>query len=143
MAGPPLRAFLAASPGDRLQYFRAVLTLPLAQLALRSVGYPRLVRRLGGSPRKPAGEITGLLRSRHRAVERAGRYLPWKTTCLDRSFTLWWLLRRDGVPATLRIGVRRGETAVEAHAWVEHDGHAINDSPDVAERYAPFDAPLR
>jgi hypothetical protein len=29
-----------------------------------------------------------------------------------------------------------------AHAWVEYAGHPLNDAPDVAERYAPFERPL-
>ena len=49
----------------------------------------------------------------------------------------------DGVTSELRIGVRKPRPdAVEAHAWVEVDGHPVNDRPDIAQTYAVFDGPL-
>ncbi|MBP6734047.1 MAG: lasso peptide biosynthesis B2 protein [Chromatiaceae bacterium] len=58
--------------------------------------------------------------------------------CLTRSLCLQWLLRRRGVPTDLRIGVQLANGQLLAHAWVEYGGHPLNDTPDVAERYAPF-----
>jgi hypothetical protein len=44
---------------------------------------------------------------------------PWRNTCLYRSVAECLLLRRYGVPAILKIGVRNGqEDDIEAHAWV-------------------------
>jgi len=42
----------------------------------------------------------------------------WRNTCLYRSVAECLVLRRYGVPATLRIGVRNGTGDIEAHAWV-------------------------
>ena len=54
------------------------------------------------------------------AADRAERYAPGGS-CLSKSVVLAWLLRRQGVPAEIRIGVRTaGE--FEAHAWVEANG---------------------
>ena len=71
----------------------------------------------------------------------AGRYVPTNGSCLRQSLVVWWLLRRKGMPAELRIGVQTGG-GFAAHAWVEVDGHPVNDAPDVAERFAPFDGSL-
>jgi hypothetical protein len=71
----------------------------------------------------------------------AGRYVPTNGSCLRLSLLVWWLLRRKGVPAELRIGVRQ-HGGFSAHAWVELAGQAVNDAPDVAERFAPFDGSL-
>ena len=71
----------------------------------------------------------------------AGRYVPANGSCLRQSLLVWWLLRRKGVPAELRIGVRKQE-GFAAHAWVELAGQPVNDAPDVAERFAPFDDSL-
>jgi hypothetical protein len=49
------------------------------------------------------------------------------------------LLGRHGIETDLRIGVRRALGQFEAHAWVELDGIALNDSNDVGQRYSPFD----
>jgi hypothetical protein len=62
--------------------------------------------------------------------------------CLTRSLFLQWLLRRRGVNAELRIGVRKEQGQFEAHAWVEYEGRPINDAPDVSKRFAPFDESL-
>jgi hypothetical protein len=52
------------------------------------------------------------------------------------------LLRRQGLPATLRIGVAKPDGRLAAHAWVEHGGVALDDSQDVARRFAAFDRAL-
>ena len=71
----------------------------------------------------------------------AHRVLP-AGNCLTRSLYLQWLLARRGVPTDLRIGVQLSDGQLLAHAWVEYAGHPLNDAPDVAERYAPFERPL-
>lgn len=71
-------------------------------------------------------------------VDVASRQGPFRAPCLPRSLVLWGLLRKRGMDARLRIGVRRGPNGFDAHAWVEHDGAVLNDRPDVAERYKPF-----
>ncbi|HVG43286.1 MAG TPA: lasso peptide biosynthesis B2 protein [Longimicrobium sp.] len=42
----------------------------------------------------------------------------WRNTCLYRSVAECLVLRRYGVPAILKIGVRNGAGDIEAHAWV-------------------------
>lgn len=66
---------------------------------------------------------------------------PWKNTCLYRSVAHCLALRRYGIPAVIRIGVRGGEgseTPIVAHAWVVADPAAEPPPPD---RMNPF--PLR
>ncbi len=58
----------------------------------------------------------------------AARHLPLKTNCLDRALTLWWLLRRRGIAADLRIGGRKENGRFEAHAWVEVGGVVLDDA---------------
>ena len=48
---------------------------------------------------------------------------PWHRTCLKRAFVLYYLLRRAGRPAELRIGVRKDpEGKLAAHAWLVRNG---------------------
>ncbi len=57
-----------------------------------------------------------------RALDRAVRYgaLRPRPKCLARAIALARLMRAAGIPATdIRIGVRRGDTGVTAHAWLE------------------------
>ena len=56
---------------------------------------------------------------------RSNRLLPWPSTCLRRSLVLTALLRRRGLSANVRFGVRREADLLLAHAWVECDGVEI------------------
>lgn len=75
-------------------------------------------------------------------LRRAGRYHLVAVNCLLHSLTGRELLAREGVSATLRIGVARGtDDALSAHAWLEVGGVGVNDAADVASRFAPLDDP--
>lgn len=133
---------------------QALVALPLVGAALRLAGLRRCHRRLAARP-VPAATATAKPEEARAqaqalsiAIDRTGRRLPGGASCLDRSFCLWWLLRRRGIATELRIGVRRSEARtptnggaqeMEAHAWVELDGQVLNDSPNVHDRYAAFD----
>lgn len=69
----------------------------------------------------------------------AARYLPFRTNCLERSLVLWWLLRRNGLMADLKIGARKEADRFEAHAWVIFDGGVIGDTSDEHLHFAPFE----
>ena len=59
--------------------------------------------------------------------------LYWKPVrCLERSVCLVRLLRSRGVAATVVIGYR--PLPFVAHAWVEVDGHILNDSSAYQQR---------
>jgi hypothetical protein len=67
----------------------------------------------------------------------------YRATCLPRSLALWWLLRRRGIAADLRIGVRKEGGRFEAHAWTEWRGTVLNDGDDVGERFAVFQRAIK
>jgi hypothetical protein len=70
------------------------------------------------------------------AVARACRYYPKSVACLQRSVALTSMLRKRGIAADLKIGVR--QSPFESHAWVEVDGRIINDVESVRDTYAPL-----
>ncbi|HET7228713.1 MAG TPA: lasso peptide biosynthesis B2 protein [Longimicrobium sp.] len=53
----------------------------------------------------------------------------WRNTCLYRSVAECLVLRRYGVPAVLRIGVRSEQGDIEAHAWVVRADRAEQGEP--------------
>lgn len=62
----------------------------------------------------------------------------WKEAlCLQRSAATAYLLKRSGVSAQMVIGVQR--MPFKAHAWVEVDGHVVNDKPYTPGMYAVLD----
>jgi hypothetical protein len=71
----------------------------------------------------------------------ASRHLP-KSSCLTRALVLFWALRRAGISSQVMAGIRLHHEALEAHAWVEHEGRVVGEAADVRASYAPFPNPL-
>jgi hypothetical protein len=72
----------------------------------------------------------------------AARNLFFSTNCLEKSLVLWWLLRRRGIAAELRIGARKELGRFEAHAWVEMDSQVMNDAGEEHRHFVPFEGPI-
>ena len=135
-----LRRFLALSGADQWRLFRAWLALAMTDVELRILGYRRLVRRI-----ERLGDTRQLLPG---DIERARRSACWLTLasrrhivrahCLHRSLALHTELRRAGLPSELRIGVRKEDGVLQAHAWVELGGHIINDSAASVRAFTQF-----
>jgi hypothetical protein len=125
---------------DRWVVAQAVLLLPLASAGLRLFTFARVHALLSSLPKAdrpplPVERVTAIARLLQSAND-AGFV---RVTCLPHSLVLWWILRRRGGDAVLRFGVRKATGELEAHAWVEHGGLALNDDADVHKRFAAFD----
>jgi len=119
------------------------LSLPILKLLLRVVGFPTLYRVLSivevhESICRSCERASHLNRARRLAdlVGLASRFSFFSANCLNRSLALLRLLNRKGIPAELVIGVRKSETGLDAHAWVEVDNESL-DSRSIG--YLPFD----
>lgn len=122
-----LRALRSLSRRELGSLARAWAYLLTANVALRFVAFPRVERLLallsrGGRPQPafPADRLAAL-------VTAAARHHLLPMTCLPRALALQALLRRNGIQAELRIGVRREGGALQAHAWIEHAGSPIGE----------------
>jgi len=73
-------------------------------------------------------------------VRAAARHGFVRASCLEESLILWHLLRKQGYAAKLRIGVRKAAGKFEAHAWVEHQGTALNQAEQMHRHYAAFES---
>jgi hypothetical protein len=141
-----LRRFFGLLPADRKALLGAFFLLPLTAAGLRLIGYRRWRWFFESRLPRPssvgfhrAGDPSDTARRAARMVDAAAREGLRSGTCLERSLVLWWLLRRRGIPAELRIGALKNASIFEAHAWVELDGAVINDAGEVHRHYAPFD----
>jgi Transglutaminase-like superfamily len=118
--------------------------LPLTALGLRMAGLRRVQEALARLAARSGRDWAGGNASMHakevaRLVSAAARHGPYRAKCLPTALTLQMILRRHGIPADLRLGVRKAAGRIEAHAWVEHQGVPLMDSSDVHERYSAFD----
>lgn len=74
------------------------------------------------------------------AVDAGLGLLPISATCLRRSVTLLRELDRLGLAGELHIGVRRGPSSIEAHAWVQVEDVVINDERTLTDTYVEIAA---
>ena len=116
---------------------QALLIFVLVDVGFRVRGFASVFRRVEGWARRPvpAARVESLEVRRHTVrrvldgVRNAARYYPRRRLdCLPRALAVYALLRRRGVPATLRIGVKRYPFG--AHAWVECLGEVLDDTLD-------------
>ncbi len=129
-----LQILASLAMAQRWRLAMAWLWLPVFSLALRVISVPTIQRWM---IRKVAARDSTHPSAKAwvSAVEVAGRHHLYPMRCLERSLTLQFLLSWLGQPSELKIGVRRTENELEAHAWLELDGCPLNDPPEVIRRY--------
>lgn len=115
---------------------QALAWLPWIALQLRLRGFEAVHRASRPAAARHADAPDP--RATARLVGIAARHGLVRGNCLSQSLALKRLLDRQGIPSELRIGARRAGAALEAHAWIEHEGRPLNDGADVAARFPPF-----
>ena len=140
LTGRELLKFWKLPPSEqRVLIAAAVIWLPGAWLGLRVAGLDWLQRRMRGGANLPNPLVSSQAVDRLATlVEIAAKYTLSPSTCLTRSMALLWLLSSHGLQGHLRIGVRITRGKLEAHAWVEYRGRAVNDPQRKASQFAPF-----
>lgn len=133
-----LRNFMRLPGPERRLFVKVTLLLEAISLGMWMLSFPTLRRLLTWfshartSPQHmqalPVSKVVW-------TVETVSRHLPGGKTCLTQALAAQTLLVRDGHPATLRIGVVKGEEKqLQAHAWVESRGEAVIGGHEL-ERY--------
>ena len=131
-----------ARPGDeRRLFFRAAWLLFLIRLGLWLLPFATMrwfVARLTRSPAKATKHPHVTEDQIVWAVARVSHYIPGAKSCLPRALTAYVLLRREGHPSDLHIGVALDERKkLQAHAWVESQGKVVIGDVDLS-RYTPL-----
>ncbi len=120
------------------------MLLPLVKVSLRLRGFGKTqdwlqarLQRSYPSPSKPVASMQ-IVEKTCRMVRAAVYYAMPHAGCLEQSLTLWYLLGVQGISASIRIGIPRQTEPFEAHAWVEHEGVALNQLQEFHNHYHPF-----
>lgn len=142
-----LRRFSALDGSAQMLFLRALVMLPLVTLGLRLGGLQgaraALQATLGSAiPEGMADSLNKQVALTVHMVNAADRHGLVHPSCLAKSLTLWWLLARKGITSRLRVGIRKENGKLEAHAWVEREGIALNEPEEHHRHYAAFDAAL-
>jgi len=144
-AGRAWRGWWALTGPERWLALEAWLALSLVAVALRAAGFKRVHRWRGDSSLPDSAPVTrenelGFAARAASVVDRVARHHPCRPTCLTRALALRWLLARRRIPATLRVGVRKEDARLQAHAWVECCGQVLGEAEDIGDRFAAFDS---
>ncbi len=142
-----LRRFRALEPTAQTLFLRALVMLPFVGLSLRIRGFEstRSALQKTVSPatlRLDSDSISKQIALTAHMVNAADRRGLFHPSCLVKSLTLWWLLGRQGIASQLRVGIRKESGNLEAHAWIEREGIALNEPEEQHHHYAAFDAAL-
>ncbi len=135
--GSALRRFLDLPAGDKALLAEAWGRLLAASWRLRLSPNRSLTAALAGFPpvapaTAPAADLSRRLAL---AIGRAAAHHLWPMTCLPRALALQRMLARRGIPAALRIGVRKESATIAAHAWIEVSGEAIGEPEAIEARF--------
>jgi hypothetical protein len=134
-------------PRARGLFLRAAVLLPIISLSLRLRGFQatqtslqkRLPKALTAISDQSSGAQSESIGLTARMVRSAAHRTWGSPACLEQSLALWWLLGRQGIASSVRIGTRKSAEKFEAHAWVECDGVALNEPEQAHKHYAAFE----
>jgi hypothetical protein len=143
-----LAQFRRLTRSERTILFAALAILPLAAVGLRLAGLRRMQTVLARCLPRPKScraeaDVTAQAKQVARMVSVAARHGLYRASCLPTALALQSMLRRRGIEVELRLGVRKTDGWIEAHAWLEHQGLPLIDSPDVREHFGAFDGVIR
>lgn len=142
----PLHRYKALPVEARRLFRRAAWLGPVIGASLRFRGYNKtrewLQKKLDGQPIQysEAAEASSRLQLTCRMARAARHYSLSVGTCLQESLLLWYLLQSQGISAVIRIGVSKPGGKFEAHAWVEREGIALNQTDEQHRHFEPFDS---
>lgn len=126
---------------DRLELLPAAWSLFAARLRLRFLPFPRALQWAtapAANPLKANSPLDRHTNRRIRAVERVGHRLFPHNPCLTEALVVQRFLRRRGYLSDLRFGVRKAQSRLEAHAWVEYRGTVIIGARGLSREHVPL-----
>jgi hypothetical protein len=140
-----LRRYKALDAESRALFWRAVRLLPRITLSLRLRGYARTEASLHSRVKSrletivTEEDLAPRIAKTSRMVHAASQFGTIRATCLAQSLTLWFLLQQQNISSAIKIGVRKKDGCMEAHAWVERNGVTLNEPDELHQHYAPFE----
>ena len=147
------------SLSERWFALRSIILLHLISISIRWFGFTAVYRWMDHRLKISAAGGPAIIRSYSASMvsdqaarlgELVGignrRFKPLMVSCLPESLTVWWFLRRKGIDAHLRLGVRKVDSVVpnrsnlDGHAWVEVDNRVVSGDPDLAGQFTPMNS---
>lgn len=134
--------FVRLAPQDRNLFLKAYILLIIVRLGLFLRSFNRLCKlleRFSSSNSSTVSDRPLLIRRVAWAVDASCKLMPGSVKCLARAMTMKTLLDLHHCPSTLMIGVDKNEVKqLEAHAWVEYEGHVVMGQLHDLNRFKPL-----
>ena len=137
-----LRRLADVSPGEWLLLPQLALCALVVGIALRITTLPHLTGFIDRCAKHPLLRHFPFFHARHQ-LARLAILSDWATRitlapgpCLTRSLLLFWLLKAQGKPTKLFIGINKETAVLHGHAWIETQGRVVSDSPTMTGRFA-------
>lgn len=102
---------------------------------LKNISYQKSIKQQYDSS-KPGQSINNIVKSYF-----WGSRLIYNCHCLPRSIALYLHLKGLGYQVEHKFGVNKQNAELKAHAWVEYNNEALNESDDLLSRYKVLDKP--
>ncbi|WP_299486431.1 lasso peptide biosynthesis B2 protein [Acaryochloris sp. IP29b_bin.137] len=142
----PVLKLLRLQRCDRTLLIKTYLLLGFIRLGLWLLPFQTLQKWLAtlhhpphADPAAPSPRISRrTLRAVVWAVNTSSRYMPGDVKCLARALVTQVLIYRRGYRPELKIGVAKTADCLEAHAWVELQGHVIMGLMNDLSRFTPM-----
>lgn len=150
------------SASERRLITQALVLLPLTFCGVYALGVSRWHRflaqlaSLGTTPNRTSNHTVGVgserswvivdaqpgeqARAIARIVKIAAEHGVYPARCLQQTLVLWCLLRRNHIESEIRFGARKEGSELQAHAWVEVGGVALNEASDVCLHFSPLES---
>lgn len=102
-----------------------IMAIPI-EFWLRRLPLDALIARLGkvGRGHRSVRSPIDIERAA-RLVDALAMFYPLNPTCLKKSLVLFRILRKRGIAAELRLGVRKVQDRFAAHGWIECQGRVL------------------
>lgn len=135
--------FIRLAPPDRNLFLKTYILLTFVRLGLFLRSFNRLcalLERMSSSNRSTAvGSHRQLIGRAVWAINASCKLMPGSVKCLARALTLKTLLDQHHCPSKLIIGVDKNRVEqLEAHAWVEYEGHVVMGQLNDLSRFKPL-----
>jgi hypothetical protein len=120
-------------------FFQAWGWLVVFDLGLRTRPFPDLqafAARTASRPLPPPEMVERQIGLLTTAVDRARNNHLYPMTCLRQALTLQKMLAQHGIPVELKIGVRKEDGELLAHAWIQYQGKIVGEPEKITETYS-------
>ena len=140
-----LRKFLYLSLEDKILFFKTMVLVGVFRIGLLIVPL-KLIQQFSDSVTpKSSKPKTNIISSEKISwcVKTVGNYIFGPKSCLPLALAAEVLLKENGYPAIINIGVYKGdEIKLEGHAWVESEGKIIV-GEETMQYYTPLSINLK